>query len=287
MGRGTSISKAEHSWDDGSITHPATCTTPGEKKYICANCSANKTEVIDPLGHDVSSEWTVDKSATCTESGSKSHHCSRCDYKADITVIEPINHAFGEWIPVDANQHKRICNNDEMHFEQEDHSWNSGVIKTNATCTEAGIRTYTCTKCGATKDEDIGVIGHKYGAWTKVNDNEHQRVCSNNPAHIEKANHTWNAGVVTTEAKCEKAGVRTYTCTVCNATKAETINALGHTSPDGNGNCSRCGKHLKDVDSGNSSPAGACKYCGQVHGGAFGWLIKFFHGILAMFGLRK
>ena len=129
--------------------------------------------------------------------------------------------------------------------------------------------------------------GHNYGAWTKLNDNEHQRVCANNPAHVEKANHTWNAGVITTEAKCETAGVRTYTCTVCNAIKTETINALGHTNPDGSGNCSRCGKHLKDVDSGNSSPAGACKYCGQVHGGAFGWLIKFFHSILALFGLRK
>ena len=30
-----------------------------------------------------------------------------------------------------------------------------------------------------------------------------------------------------------------------------------------------------------------CKYCGEVHGGAFGWLIKFFHSILALFGLRK
>lgn len=129
--------------------------------------------------------------------------------------------------------------------------------------------------------------GHSYGAWTRLDDNQHQRICTNNPAHVEKANHSWNAGVITTEAKCETNGIKTFTCTVCNATKTESIKALGHTSPNGHGNCDRCGKHLKDVDPGNNRPAGACKYCGQVHGGAFGWLIKFFHGILAMFGLRK
>lgn len=26
-----------------------------------------------------------------------------------------------------------------------------------------------------------------------------------------------------------------------------------------------------------------CKYCGKIHSGAFGWLTKFFHSILAIF----
>ncbi len=112
-------------------------------------------------------------------------------------------------------------------------------------------------------------------------------MCANDSTHVEKANHTWNAGAITKAAKCEETGIRTYTCTTCNATRSETIQALGHTAPNGKGDCDRCGKHLKDVDSGSSTPAGACKYCGQVHTGPFGWLIKFFHSILALFGLRK
>lgn len=40
--------------------------------------------------------------------------------------------------------------------------------------------------------------------------------------------HTWNDGVVTTPATCTAAGVKTYTCTVCGATKTEAIEALGH-----------------------------------------------------------
>ena len=40
--------------------------------------------------------------------------------------------------------------------------------------------------------------------------------------------HTWNSGNVTTAATCAKAGVRTYTCTVCGQTKTESISATGN-----------------------------------------------------------
>ena len=45
---------------------------------------------------------------------------------------------------------------------------------------------------------------------------------------IDKADHTWDAGVVTTEATCTEDGVGTYTCTVCEMTKTEKIAATGH-----------------------------------------------------------
>lgn len=38
--------------------------------------------------------------------------------------------------------------------------------------------------------------------------------------------HTWDNGKVTTEATATTSGVRTYTCTVCNATRTEAIPAL-------------------------------------------------------------
>ena len=40
-------------------------------------------------------------------------------------------------------------------------------------------------------------------------------------------NHTWDAGVVTKEATALDAGERTYTCSVCGATKTEEVEALG------------------------------------------------------------
>ena len=76
---------------------------------------------------------------------------------------------------------------------QHTHTWNDGVVTTPATCTEAGVKTYTCTVCGATKTEAI-----------------------------EASGHNWNEPTVVYAANGNK-GTKTYTCTVCNETKAEDI----------------------------------------------------------------
>ena len=46
---------------------------------------------------------------------------------------------------------------------------------------------------------------------------------------IQSKGHSWNEGEITTSPTCENAGAKTYTCTVCNATKTEAITATGHT----------------------------------------------------------
>ena len=46
---------------------------------------------------------------------------------------------------------------------------------------------------------------------------------------IPALGHTWDNGVITTAPTCENAGVKTFTCTRCNETKTEAINATGHT----------------------------------------------------------
>ena len=120
------------------------------------------------------------------------------------------------------------------------------LIKTDekaATCTEAGnVEYYTCSVCkkifsdarGTKEITDVTVkpLGHNYGAWTELNENEHQRVCANDASHVETAAHTWNKGKVTTKATCETDGVKTYTCTVCKAKKTEVIPATGHAYGD-------------------------------------------------------
>ncbi|MBR0399842.1 MAG: InlB B-repeat-containing protein [Mogibacterium sp.] len=39
-----------HTWDNGSITTPATETTAGKRTFTCTACGATKTEVIEPTG---------------------------------------------------------------------------------------------------------------------------------------------------------------------------------------------------------------------------------------------
>ena len=85
----------------------------------------------------------------------------------------------------------------------DDHSLTKVINKKDATCTEDGYTGDTvCAICNKeiTKGETIQSKGH-----------------------------SWNEGEITTSPTCENAGVKTYTCTVCNATKTEAIDATGHT----------------------------------------------------------
>lgn len=124
------VHNCENHWDDGKITTPPTCTKTGVKQYTCTICSETKTEEIAALGHDYSSDWTIDTAAACETVGSKSHHCTRCDSKKDITEIP----APGK------------------------HTWNNGVITKPATIAEEGVKTYTCTVCGVTRTETIAKL---------------------------------------------------------------------------------------------------------------------------------
>ena len=124
------VHNCENHWDDGKITTPPTCTKTGVKQYTCTICSETKTEEIAALGHDYSSDWTIDTAAACETVGSKSHHCTRCGSKKDITEIP----ASGK------------------------HTWNNGVITKPATIAEEGVKTYTCTVCGVTRTETIAKL---------------------------------------------------------------------------------------------------------------------------------
>jgi hypothetical protein len=74
-------------------------------------------------------------------------------------------------------------------------------------------------------------LGHAYGSWTKLNSNQHQKVCEHDKSHVIKENHKWDAGEVTKKATEKQAGTKTYTCTVCKATKTETIHKLKPSAP--------------------------------------------------------
>ena len=97
-----------------------------------------------------------------------------------------------------------LTENTTLYAQWEDnHSLTKVINKKDATCTEDGYTGDTvCAICGKeiTKGETIQSKGH-----------------------------SWNEGKITTAPTCENAGVKTYTCTVCNATKTEAIDATGHT----------------------------------------------------------
>ena len=65
--------------------------------------------------------------------------------------------------------------------------------------------------------------------WTSdASHHWHEATCEHTGEKDGYAEHTWDGGTVTTAATCTEAGEKTYTCTVCSATKTEAIAALGH-----------------------------------------------------------
>ena len=68
-----------HNWNSGTVTTPATCTTPGVKTYTCQTDSAHtKTEEIPVLGH-LFETYVYNNDATQDADGTETAKCERCD----------------------------------------------------------------------------------------------------------------------------------------------------------------------------------------------------------------
>ena len=169
-------------WEDNhSLTKvinkkDATCTEDGYTgDTVCAICGKEiiMGEAIEAKGHIEAIDAAVEP--TCTEPGkTEGKHCSVCN---EVLVAQEVIPATG-------------------HTEK-------AVAGKPATCTETGLTDgISCSVCGTVikAQEEIPAKGH-----------------------------SWNEGEITTSPTCENAGVKTYTCTVCNATKTEAIDATGHT----------------------------------------------------------
>ena len=91
-----------------------------------------------------------------------------------------------------------------------------------ATCTEKAI----CEGCSLPYGN---TLGHDFTGDTWQTDADHHwKKCSRCDVTDTESPHEWNSGKVTTQPTCTTAGQKTYTCTVCSATKVETLDALGH-----------------------------------------------------------
>ncbi len=111
----------------------------------------------------------------------------------------------------------------------------------------------TCTVPGYTGDTYCKDCGKKIGTGTAIpakghtevidaavaatcektglTEGKHCSVCNKvlvEQEAIPAKGHRWNNGTVSTEPTCTGAGVKTYTCMVCQKTKTEAISATGH-----------------------------------------------------------
>ena len=116
-----------------------------------------------------------------------------------------------------------------------EHNYTSTVTK-NATCTEAGIRTFTC-ECGDTYQESIDALGHDFGEWTvtkpatcteKGIETRHCSRCdATETRETDKAEHVYTA--VVTPPTCTEKGYTTHTCSCGDSYVDSYVDATGHT----------------------------------------------------------
>lgn len=242
-----------HSWDSGVVTKQPTCTEAGTKTYTCTSCGKTKTTEIAATGHQ-HTEIRNKKEATCKAEGyTGDTYCTDCETKVSSgQAIPKTDHTWdnGKVTTEATCEHTgvktytcSVCGETkEEETPKTDHTYDDGTVTKKPTCIETGIKTYTCTVCQKTKTEEIPATGHQH---TEIR-NKKEATCkaegytgdmyckdcgeklSDGKTIAKTTKHTWDAGKVTKAATCTEKGVKTYTCTVCGATKTEEIAATGH-----------------------------------------------------------
>ena len=215
---------ASHNWSG-----TATCTS-GRTCTVCGGSS-------EPLGHDwgtwtqSSDEKTHTRICKRDTSHTETENChggtATCTQRATCTVCsaeygDALGHDFTTSWTHDDNEHWKQCSRCDKKDDVGPHTWDNGTITTAPTCTKAGKKTYSCTKCDATKIEPIPATGHSWKSdWTS-DATHHWHECAN-----ENCDVTDNAGK---NGYAEHSGGKA-TCTqnaVCEFCKAEYGEKLPH-----------------------------------------------------------
>ena len=168
-------------WSSDADSHWYTCSGCSEKKdneahvfdndcdTTCATCG-----YVRVTEHSFSFEWYSDneghwhKCSYCGVKDVKSAHiegadatettaqvCTVCDY----VIKEALGHThnYGTTWEKDSAQHWHVCACGDKS-DVEAHKWNDGSITKEATESEEGVKTYTCTECSVTKTESIAKL---------------------------------------------------------------------------------------------------------------------------------
>ena len=140
---------------EGEVTvTPATCTTDGERTFVCDNCKETVTEVIPSTGHTLT--LADHKDPTCVAKGYDIEVCSVCKEQFTTELeIDPAAHQYDEGKVVEANCSRggytlytcKLCGNvkRENYVPATAHDYEDTVVK--PTCQTMGYTRHQCKNC--------------------------------------------------------------------------------------------------------------------------------------------
>ena len=181
-----------HVYEEEKILVEPTCTVKGLKEYQCSICRNKYTEDIDLLDHiydqQIATNAYLVSDATCTIKAVYNYSC-KCGDKGVETFEygEALDHLYKIEISEDDGAHVKVCERDPSHTEVEscsggeatctnkatcekcgveygsvkEHEYEFNVIK-DSTCSETGIKEFTCKNCNYSYQEDTPLLEHDY-----------------------------------------------------------------------------------------------------------------------------
>ena len=227
------VNVTTHAWNAGKITTAPQCEKEGVKTYTCTKCGATKTEAVEATGHQ-HTEIRNAKEAACETAGyTGDTYCTDCDKKLkDGKEIEATGHQNTEV----RNAKEATCKetgytgdtyclkcekkiSTGTEIAKKSHTWNAGKVTTAPQCEKEGVKTYICTKCGATKTEALEATGHQHTEIRNAKEAECETTGYTGDTYCTDCNKKLKEGVVieltghqnievrdAVEATCKKAG---------------------------------------------------------------------------------
>lgn len=237
----TSCSDCGYVISKNNVVIPATGHAWGQWKHDAATAEADATHTrvcgkdashTETKACDFTSQVTQNQTADLPEI--TTYTCKDCGYSYTKETKPALGHTHKYGTPVadytsgeafvegKDYTHTATCTGEgtcSQPTKTDKCTFNNGVETKAATCTEPGVKTFTCTKCGGTYTVAIPATDHNWGDWKHVEgtegaDAQHSRVCANDASHKETKACDFTAKV-TQEATLDQAEITTYTCKDC------------------------------------------------------------------------